>query len=898
MEGGSLSVSDPVLKEIGHASFIERIGLSPDPFQLKAFAAIDMDRSVLVAAPTGSGKTLVAQYAVDRSLSLGWRSFYTTPLKALSNQKYQEFTEIYGERRVGLLTGDNVINPGADVVIMTTEVLRNMLYEGASDLSRLGYVIMDEVHYLQNPYRGAVWEEVIIHLPETVSLVCLSATVSNSDEFGDWIRTVRGPTDVVVETERPVELVHLYGVADGRGRDFKVFEAILEDKANPDCSRYDDPRAAAAFVRRRAAVRAATPRRLDVLDYLRDSSMLPAVFFIFSRQGCDLAVEHMVRSGVRLTSTNERAEIRRIVDETITSLSTRDLDALGFSSFMAGLEAGVAAHHAGMVPPLKEAVEKCFARALVKVVFATETLSLGINMPARSVVIEKLTKFNGESHEMLTAGEYTQLAGRAGRRGIDEIGYSLALWSPFVPFEQVAHLMVTRSYPLTSSFRPTYNMAANLVKSFDPEVARNLLNLSFAQFRSDAEVVHLEARLAKLRGEEESLVDQAHCEFGDVASLWALTKRDGERAEPLATAPSERHIRLHAARLRPGDVLCVPSAGDSGIPTRVVVVATSRKKGGRIVVWIVTAAGEKLAMRGNQIDFIPKPAARLEVGVEYNPRDPGYLAAMAEALREMRIANCSTEEPRFNRTSVMPPRPSVSKAEVAELREKLKQCPDFNRHLNAVKRLERIAETSTKIKESVKRQTESLARQFDRVLAVLSELGFVDGWELTPSGEKLAGLFHESDLLVALALERGVFDGLEPEELASLLSVFVYEPRNSAPGSDHFPSLRMEERFREIAALRVELVRAEGRLRIPATRAVESGFMVYASAWARGRDLETVLGDRGMPGGDFVRNLKQIIDLARQLGNAVPDPEMSRRFHAVDKILCRGVVEASIRVNR
>lgn len=886
------------LHEAGYASFIRRTGLSPDPFQLKAFSAIDMDRSVLVAAPTGSGKTLVAQYAVDRSLSLGLRAFYTTPLKALSNQKYSEFVELYGPDRVGLLTGDNAINPGANVVIMTTEVLRNMLYEGTSDLSTLGHVVLDEVHYLQNPYRGAVWEEVIIHLPEAVSLVCLSATVSNSEEFGDWIRTVRGPTDVIVETTRPVDLIHRYGVAVGRTAELLVFDAITDDKPNPECAKYDDPRANSTFVPRRHAGRGVAPRRLDVVEYLKEAHMLPAVFFIFSRQGCESAVEQMVRAQVRLTSASERAEIRAIVDASISNLSSSDLEALGFSGYLAGLEAGIAAHHAGMVPPLKEAVEKCFARALVKVVFATETLSLGINMPARSVIIEKLNKFNGDTHELLTAGEYTQLAGRAGRRGIDDIGYCLALWSPYVAFSQVAHLMLTRSYPLTSSFRPTYNMAANLVKSFEPQVARNLLNLSFAQYRSDAEIVHLEARLAKLRTEQDALVDEAHCNLGDVQGYFNITRKKDKVPRSSEVIPSERYIQQYFSRLRPGDVLLVPSEESSVVPTRVVVVATSKKKGGRVTVWVVTASGQKVLIRANQIDFLPKPVARIEVGVPYDPKEHPYLNAMTESLREISLANCGLGEPRFSRGIENRNPKGPSNENLLKLRNELRACPDFNRHLSAVKKLARLNESTVRLTSTVKSHSESLARQFDRVLEVLGDLGFVSDWDLSEKGERLAGLFHESDLLIALCLDQGLFDDLEPSDLAALLSVFVYESRASAPGSDRFPTRELEKRFGEIAKLRNDLVKSEARLRIPSTKIVEPGFMIYASSWAKGRDLGVVIGDHGIPGGDFVRFIKQIIDLSRQLANVVSNPSLSRQFRAVNQLLCRGVVEASLRVER
>src|SRR5207237_316390 len=357
--------------------------------------------------------TIVAEYAIARALAAGDKTFYTTPLKALSNQKYGDFVRAYGADRVGLLTGDNAINGDAPIVVMTTEVLRNMIYARSPSLRGLRYVVLDEVHYLQDPSRGAVWEEVIIHLPSEIDLVALSATVSNAEEVASWMQTVRGATDAVIEERRPVE----------RG----------------------------------------------------------------------------LAAGLRLTDSSERRALRRIAEQYVESLTDDDLDVLGYDTWLAGMEAGIAAHHAGMVPPMKEAVEEAFAAGLLKVVFATETLSLGINMPARSVVIERLSKFTGEHHQFLTPGEYTQLAGRAGRRGIDDLGYVVVLWDPFVPFEQVAGLASRRTYALASSFRPTYNMTANLVQRYPPDEARHLLNLSFAQYQADRDVVAVERELERRR---------------------------------------------------------------------------------------------------------------------------------------------------------------------------------------------------------------------------------------------------------------------------------------------------------------------------------------------------------------------------------------------------------------
>ena len=486
------SSSPTVTAALTRSSFTSGLGFALDAFQTSAFDSLDAGKSVLVAAPTGSGKTLVADYAIASAISSGAKAFYTTPLKALSNQKYGDLVRAHGSENVGLLTGDNTINGDALVVVMTTEVLRNMIYARSKALNGLRYVILDEVHYLQDRSRGPVWEEVIIHLPPSVDLVCLSATVSNAEEFAEWIRSVRGQTVAVIEERRPVELTNLYAVAMRDGS-LNVLETFARGHGgelipNPDAARLLGRSQAhrGAHVsggRRRSPF--STPRRVEVIEWLAEHDLLPAITFIFSRAGCDSAVARCVSDGVTLTNPTERSALRRIADEHTEQLLDEDLNALDYDRWLMGFEAGIAAHHAGMVPPLKEAVEQAFNAGLVKAVFATETLSLGINMPARSVVIEKLSKFTGTRHESLTPGEYTQFTGRAGRRGIDDRGYAVVLWNPFATFEQVASLASRRTPALRSSFRPTYNMTANLVARCNKKEAHHLLGLSFAQYQVD-----------------------------------------------------------------------------------------------------------------------------------------------------------------------------------------------------------------------------------------------------------------------------------------------------------------------------------------------------------------------------------------------------------------------------
>src|SRR5439155_20975217 len=382
-------------------------------------------------------------------------------------------------------------------------------------------------------------------------LVCLSATVSNAEEFADWIQTVRGETEAIIEERRPVRLRHLYLVGDRESEDVHILPTFVEAEAparglggvpptvaagaasdgsvelrpNPEASRLDSrsSRRGGPAVRGRPRGRLYTPRRVETVERLDDEAMLPAIYFIFSRAGCDQAVDACLAAGLRLTDPEERAQIRAIAEAHVETLSDADLDLLGHGQWVSGLEAGFAAHHAGMVPPMKEAVEEAFAAGLVKVVFATETLSLGINMPAKTVVIEDLWKFQGERHELLTPGEYTQLTGRAGRRGIDDLGHAVVVYQKNrINFERIASLATTRTYELTSSFRPSYNMAVNLVRNYTREESHHLLNSSFAQFQADRGVVALERDLERRKAYAAGYREQMACHLGDFFEYWAL----------------------------------------------------------------------------------------------------------------------------------------------------------------------------------------------------------------------------------------------------------------------------------------------------------------------------------------------------------------------------------------
>jgi superfamily II RNA helicase len=483
----------PVRDAARAAEFEADLPFALDDFQHEALRALDAGHSVLVSAPTGSGKTLVANYAVRRALGARGKAFYTTPLKALSNQKHGELVASYGADHVGLLTGDTTLHPRAPVVVMTTEVLRNMLLAGSDLLEGLHTVVLDEVHFIQDPYRGGVWEEVLVLSPPEIRFVCLSATVNNAGELGGWLHSVRGDTAVIVERERPIVLRHHFAV-HRREDDETVLCPLLTDKGQPAEEGLRVDQAVRRALQGRSAhwqprgrgprlpVRA--PLRTEIVEELDVRDMLPAIVFIFSRAACDDAVRQVLRDGVRLTDGSERTAIRAIAERRVEGLGDEDLGVLGYDEWLEGLERGVAAHHAGLVPVFRETVEECFAAGLLKVVFATETLSLGINMPARSVVIERFTKYGSAGRATLTSGEYLQLTGRAGRRGLDEEGHAVVAWSSEITFAEAARVAAAPPPDLRSAFRPTYNLAVNLVARFDEATAGEVLQRSFAQWQA------------------------------------------------------------------------------------------------------------------------------------------------------------------------------------------------------------------------------------------------------------------------------------------------------------------------------------------------------------------------------------------------------------------------------
>ena len=756
-------------------AFFETFTFDMDQFQISACHSIEDGKGVLVAAPTGAGKTIVGEFAAFLATEQEKKCFYTTPIKALSNQKYQEFVDRFGEERVGLLTGDNSINSDADILVMTTEVLRNMLYTNSAALLNLGFVVMDEVHYLADKFRGAVWEEVLIHLMESVQVISLSATVSNAEEFGEWLQAVRGETEVIVSENRPVPL----------------YQHVLIGNRLIDLFNDDGSVNQALFKSEREALRRIrTPRhrgriddenrlnRAEVIEKLQFNQMLPVITFIFSRQGCDSAVKQCLAANLRLTNSEEREEIRITANKYTANLNSEDLEMLGHHEWLAALERGIAAHHAGLLPIFKSCVEELFQRGLLKAIFATETLALGINMPARTVLLEKLTKWNGEAHVPITPGEYTQLTGRAGRRGIDIEGNAVVMWSPTVDSATAAGLAATRTYPLRSSFSPTYNMSINLLERYGRDRARNSLKSSFAQFQADRAVVGLDRQIRKNADAISEYQTDTLCHLGNF-SEYAKLRREIKQAEVMISKRS-------------------------------------------------------------RIDN--KQRAHLE----------SELAGYRKALRQHPCHACNDREV----------------------------------HARIAERADRLIRENEGLIARVENRTNVIAKTFDRVTQVLAKLNYLEGDEVTASGKMLSKIYAESDLAIAETIQSGLLDRLSDIEIAAVLSVFLFESRK--PEAPKIPNTQVQDALKEVVSIWSRLHNLESEYDVKTQKEPDFGFCWMAFRWGGGHGLNSVLRNSELSVGDFVRAVKQLIDLLNQV--AVAKPELREKCLSAIKKLDRGVV--------
>ena len=939
------------------AAFEKNLGFPLDDFQQSACRSVESGRAVLVAAPTGAGKTVVGEFGIYLALRKRLKAFYTTPIKALSNQKYHDFVREYGEETVGLLTGDTSINAEAPVLVMTTEVLRNMLYADSPTLEGLGYVILDEVHYLADRFRGAVWEEAIIHLPEHVTVISLSATVSNVEEFGAWLDTVRGGTDVIVSEHRPVplwqhmlvgnQIVDLftpdpgeksasgarratkrprkdadehtapagmrlnpqlkqlrpgYGADRGyRGRGGKRERFRRTRKHHSTAQTFEDSRRTphAAQDNPLRPHRISRPEMVRTLD---KAGLLPAICFIFSRAGCDGAVTQCIDADLMLTTDEQQRTIRAYIAEATAHLDTRDLNTLGYYEWREGLLRGIAAHHAGMLPLFKETVETLFTTGLIKLVFATETLALGINMPARTVILEKLTKYNGETHVDITPGEYTQLTGRAGRRGIDIEGHAVIAWRPNTTAAHVASLASTRTYPLNSSFRPTYNMAANLIAAYGAERTRKILESSFAQFQADKSVVGVAARVRKNENALAGYHESMRCHLGDFAEYFAL-RRDISALEKKAEKTNQRHARTQAHQsiqeLLPGDIIHIPTGRLHGY----AVVTTRAESNTDPRIGILTEDAHTRTATPRDFEGIIDPVSRIKLPKRLTLKTPKERRDTASRMRQALIDH---KPPRETKHRTITERPNGLQEQLETLRTKMRNhpchgCSERETHARWAERWYKLNSDTDGLRRQIARRTNTIAHIFNRIAQLLTSYGYVnratDGeLTLTSTGQSLRRIYGDKDLLTCLCLEAGFLNTLDPAAIAATIAALTYQGKRDT--IEHLPRYPHPSLRESITTINRELARlnaSEEEHKLPQTPACDFGLVEPIYAWARGAHLAKALENTDLTAGDFVRWAKQVIDSLDQIThiNGI-NADLRARCEKAIILIRRGVIALDI----
>ena len=848
-----------------------------DDFQLEAIRAIEAGQSVIVSAPTGAGKTLVAEFAIHMALATGKRIAYTTPLKALSNQKFNDFTRVLGAETVGILTGDVKVNPHGRVLVMTTEILRNALY--GSGLEDLGYIVLDECHYMGDEGRGTVWEEIIVNAPQDVLLVGLSATVANVKEIADWISIVHRPIVPIFHPHRPVPLS--YAVADLAGEVHEIAE-VRAGRARlvGDESRGPDARG-----------RWYTRRVVDPVVLIADleaRGWLPAIYFIFSRAGCERAMDDVLAEGRGLLTAAQRDDVERAINELVEESPTVAESALNQTVFQA-LRLGVGLHHAGILPSVKRLIELSFERGLCKVVFATETMSLGIHMPARSVVLQGVTKRTDRGFRALSHNELTQMAGRAGRRGIDPEGKCVIALDARDGVEDLLRVVDGSPEPIESQFKLGYGSAALLLATgAPPEALRRRIESSFGQYQNlkriremEGEIRSLEAALAEVKRYA------APC--GDFPRIGRYRRaRQEAEARRQALGRGGRRGERGVAEAETGRLALVRRKGGPGLA---LILGTHSIRGHRVLIDALLPHGAVVRVKSGVVKrifwatpplHVPRDLDRTSQG---RGRDGRGLRHLAVELGRLSVAELVERERQQG------PETALSAIECH-------RCPwgAQPRCEREWRELETLTERLGVRQRALEQVRSAYWHEFLRVVEVLEQFGAVRERRLEPRGRLIAGLRHDNELLVAECVFRGVFADLAAAEAAAVCSALIEESRSGDPAiaRDFLKKRpRLRRKLDQLASLANTIHEAQRARHLRMPLAVHPGFMPAVYRWAGGEDDWGAIVEESFGGheGDLIRAMRRLIDLLRQLaeGPEVP-PETARLLAQAARVIDRGIV--------
>lgn len=847
-------------------SFKARYPFPLDDFQLRAISAILDGKSVIVSAPTGSGKTLVAEFAIHAALHRGRRIAYTTPLKALSNQKYADFGRQWGSENVGILTGDVKVNARAPVVVMTTEILRNMFYSGG--LPGLDTVVLDECHYMGDEGRGTVWEEIIVNCPKDVALVALSATVRNVNEIADWISLVHRPIVAVTHPHRPVPLQYL--VADLSG-EIHTYDAVRQGKVRL----LGEEREGGYNDRGRWYSRRVVDPTV-MLDELESRGWLPAIYFIFSRAGCERAMETVLAEGKPLLTREQQRQVDEAIREQIGENPAIAESPLNQTIFQA-LGMGVGLHHAGILPTVKRFTELLFERGLCKVVFATETMSLGIHMPAKSVVLQSLTKRTDRGFRSLTHNELTQMAGRAGRRGIDPEGKCVMALDVRDGFDDMKRVVDGPPEPVVSQFKLGYGSVALLLSTgSDLATIRRVVESSFGQYQNMKRIRSLQTDVESL---EIAVSDgrrfDAPC--GDFARIGRYrTVRAEVEVARMARGKSGRRGGS-ASEAEPGRLALVRRKSGA---TLGLILGVDRRRH-RNLIQVLLASGGTVGMKEGNVKRVFWQTPPLHVPRDWEQRTRGLTEQMARLSVPELIERERSHGPEGALAAI-----------------ECHRCPwgSQSRCEQAWKGLEGVERQLAQKRETLDAFRNAYWQEFLRVVEVLERFGAVQNAKLLAKGQLISGLRHDNELLVAEVVDRGILADTTLAEAATLCSGLIEESRSGdAAVARLFLKKRpkLKRKLQEMESVANTVLEVQRRHQLPMPVSVSTGFMPSVFRWASGEDDWGAIVEESFGGheGDLIRAMRRLIDVLRQLAESPEvEPALAGLLGRAARVIDRGIV--------
>lgn len=863
--------------------FQKKFSFPLDKFQIKAAESLLAGKSVLVTAPTGSGKTVIAEFSVFDALDRGLKTIYTTPLKALSNQKFRDFTEEYGAGYVGLLTGDLSINPDAPILVMTTEILRNILYQDIRRLDDIMYVVLDECHYMNDRERGTVWEEILIHCPKHILFVALSATISNAYELASWIASIHNKVDVIEHPVRPVPIEFLY-YTNG-----KLNDLLKNGGENYKLLRKNTPK---SFDRRKSKSAFET---VNVVKELHQKNLLPAIYFVFSRRGCDEYLSEFLYQKIKLTSKEERYQILEYVNKVIEeNPSLADTSPIT-KKLLRALPDGISVHHAGLVPVLRHLVEVLFQKNLIKVVFATETLAAGINMPARTTVISSLSKRGDYGHEILSVNSFMQMTGRAGRRGKDTVGYCVVYDDGRDPYTEAVRLATSRPDPINSNFSLSYNMVLNLLKNFKMEDIKTILKKSFGQYLSNKDIIDLRFELEKQQEQisesvipckykpELKLEDMPLLDYEDIKHKIANQEMKIRNEQEIFEDKQYQKMYYDLNQARRGAVIVIKTK-DSNIPIlgSLIVKYTAKERSYEKAKLFAIVATNKGVTRISPAECLYISQNTVNVFIPDDVLAASYEVKIGAWVRSKKLGKIfdNNETKKYSKKIPDFEYPKHLDAEIEKLEDlryelskhECQECPILKEHLEQHNKFKHITRQVSELKETIEIQKELYIHEFKRMMNVLEHFKQIDKdsegeFRPTEKGMLTAYIRSENDLAISLIINKGILNDLAPVEIAALLSVLVYEPRrNSQAIMENLPK-KLRTKIREIDGVAAELDHIQNIEGVNLQVTVEIDMVLVVWLWGTGATWKKLVEDTNLDDGDIIRAMRRVIDLLHQLKN-------------------------------